>query len=204
MPSRADARRTAQQTARRAACLWAIALAPLLTACGDTSAPALTPEPRYTRAVRSADGNNIGGSWASVVKDHRITTIREVVGRVEHVRVRVYSYDSTGRLRDYSERAFAEPDHRVVVASGIADSVPMPVDSVMNVHPRRDYQRAVVMFRADMAVLMAGRKYSRRELVGILDRAARLYDLAIRGGSVVPRAPLRPAPTTPPGTSPSA
>ncbi|MBL0937417.1 MAG: hypothetical protein IBJ03_00900 [Gemmatimonadaceae bacterium] len=167
-----------------------------MVACGESSAPSLTPEPRFTRAVRSADGHNTESSWASVVHNHRITSIREVQGRLGHVRVRVYQYDSTGRLRDFSERAFTAPRNQPVVARELTDSLPLPIDSVEFVNRQRDYLRTAVLFRADMAVLAAGRSgnapvtYSRRELLKILDRAGRLYDAAIRGGSVVPRVPI--------------
>lgn len=159
-------------------------------ACMDSTAPFLMDLPREVRAVRAAAGYASNGSWQSVVRDGRITAIREVVGQFGHVRLRVYAYDSTGRMRDYSERLFATGDSLPLRASDVADSVPMAVDAVPLDPWGRDVQRLAVHFRADVAMLAAGRlrsrpiTLSRREIKRIVLRGARLYDVATKQGQI--------------------
>jgi len=162
----------------------------LLTACMDSTAPFLMDLPREVRTVREAAGFSSNGSWSSVVQDGRITAIREVAGQFGHVRLRMYAYDSTGRLRDYSERMFATGDSLPLRASDVSDSLPLAVDAVAQEPWGRDIRRVSVHFRADVAMLMAGRERTQpvtlpqRELKSIVVRAARLYDLATKQGQI--------------------
>jgi len=162
----------------------------LLGACMDSAAPFLDDLPREVRTVRAAAGYAANGSWSSVVRDGRITAIREVAGQFGHVRLRVYAYDSTGRVRDYSERLFATSDSLPLRASDVSDTIPLAVDAVPQEPWGRDTRRVSVHFRADVAMLMAGRERTQavtlpqRELKSIVVRAARLYDLATKQGQV--------------------
>lgn len=162
----------------------------LVAACMDSTAPFLMDLPREVRRVQSAVGYGSNGSWQSVVQDGRITAVREVVGQFGHVRLRVYAYDSTGRVRDYSERLFATGDSLPPRASDLADSVPLAVDEVGHEPWGRDIQRTAVHFRADVAMLAAGRSrdqpitLSHRELKRIVLHGARLYDVATKQGQV--------------------
>jgi hypothetical protein len=156
----------------------------------DSTAPFLMDLPREVRQVQTAVGFGTNGSWQSIVQDGRITAIREVAGQFGHVRLRVYAYDSTGRVRDYSERLFATGDSLPLRASDVSDSVPLAVDAVAQEPWERDIQRVAVYFRADVAMLTAGRMrtqpvaLSQRELKSIVVRAARLYDLATKQGQI--------------------
>ena len=104
--------------------------------------------------------------------------------------MRVYAYDSTGRVRDYSERLFATGDSLPLRASDLTDTVPLAVDVVGHEPWGRDIQRTAVHFRADVAMLAAGRSrfqpvtISRRELKSIVLRSARLYDVATKQGQI--------------------
>lgn len=167
-------------------------LLPLLfvAACMDSTAPFLMDLPREVRSVQTAVGYGANGSWQSVVQNGRITAIREVVGQFGHVRLRVYAYDSTGRVRDYSERLFATGDSLPLRASDLPDSVPLAADAVGHEPWGRDIQRIAVHFRADVAMLAAGRSrfqpvtFSRRELKRIVLHGARLYDVATKQGQI--------------------
>ncbi len=179
-------RRVGQCVRAMGSVMWAMSG----VACMDSTAPFLMDLPREVRAVRAAAGYASNGSWQSVVQGGRITAIREVVGQFGHVRLRVYAYDSTGRVRDYSERLFATGDTIPLRASDLADSVPVAVEAVPIEPWGRDMHRMAVHFRADVAMLAAGRSrfqpltLPRRELKRIVLRGARLYDVATKQGQV--------------------